>query len=280
MRGEIGIIGGSGVYQIDGVKVIHEHTVTTPFGDPSDKILELDMQGVKIFFLARHGRRHTLLPHEVNYRANIYALKALGVKYCLAVSAVGSLIEECPPGSLVLPDQFIDWTKGKRERSFFGNGIIGHVSTAHPINKRLQGMIAESCKKTAANFKQDGTYICIEGPQFSTRAESFLYKSFGASIIGMTNVPESYLAAEAAMAFATIAMVTDYDCWKEDHCNVAEIMKVMKSNNLLVHKVLKDLIATLNEDRFEFVKENIMGIMSPMESLNQQQREVVQVLTQ
>jgi 5'-methylthioadenosine phosphorylase len=275
----IGIIGGSGVYNIEGIEIIKEHEVSTPFGKPSDKIIEAKLDGVKFFFVPRHGRGHTVLPHEVNYCANIYALKTFGVQYLISVSAVGSLKEECPPTTMVLPDQFIDWTKGGRRRTFFGEGIVGHVSVAEPVELGLRQVLVDACKDADVKHHVGGSYLCIEGPQFSSKAESHIYRGFGATVIGMTNVPESYLAKEAGMAYATLAMVTDYDCWREeDHCTVEEIMKVMKTNNETAQDVLKLALKNLENNKFEFKKENIFAIMTPKESMTEEQREICEVL--
>lgn len=274
----IGVIGGSGVYNIEGINIINEHTVETPFGNPSDKIIEAELNGVNFLFIPRHGRSHSILPHEVNYRANIFALKELGVQYIISISAVGSLKEELPPTTFVLPDQFIDWTKGQRERTFFGNGIVAHVSTAVPIEKGLQGILENACKNVGVNYQKNGSYICIEGPQFSSKAESEIYRGFGASVIGMTNVPEAYLAKEAGISFATLAMVTDYDCWKEEHCAVDEIMKVMKINNAHAQDVLKAALPELLKNPPKFVKENEVGIMTPISNLSKEQRHIVEIL--
>ena len=243
---KIGVIGGSGVYKIEGIEVVKEHSLNTPFGKPTSEIIEAKLNGISFYFLPRHGKHHTFTPSDVNYRANIFALKELGVEYLVSVSAVGSLKEEYPPTTFVIVDQFIDWTKGKRERTFYNNGFVGHVSVAEPVEKQLQEMIVDVCKEVGVKYGKDGSYICIEGPQFSSKAESHIYRSFGASVIGMTNVPEAYLAKEAGMAYATIAMVTDYDCWKEEHCELSEIMKVMATNNQQVHMVLKKLMPKLN----------------------------------
>lgn len=278
MNKKIGVIGGSGVYKLEGINFVKEHDITTPFGKPSAPVVEAEVKGVSCFFIPRHGVAHTILPHEVNYCANIYALKSLGVEYIISASAVGSLKEELPPTTFVLVDQFIDWTKGGRRRSFFGEGIIAHVSTANPTSKDLSELMAKSCENTGVSFSKGGTYICIEGPQFSSKAESNLYRSFGASVIGMTNVPESYLAKEAGIAYSTIAMVTDYDCWKEEHCNVEDIMKVMETNNKNIQKVLLDLIPRLNENKFDFVKENKIGLMSSIDNMNEHQKEITKVL--
>lgn len=276
--GEIGIIGGSGVYQLEGIEIIKEHNMETPFGTTSSPVIEATLNGAKFFFIPRHGKGHTILPHEVNYRANIFALKKLGVKYLISVSAVGSLKEELPPTTFVLVDNFIDWTKGQRKRTFFGDSIVAHVSTANPVDLKLQEMMVSSCEKAGLNFSKGGTYICIEGPQFSSKAESNLYRSFGASVIGMTNVPESYLAKEAGMAFATVAMVTDYDCWKEEHCNVEDIMKVMTTNNQNVQKVLNHLIPALDSNPFEFLEENKIGVMTPRDALSKEKAEILDIL--
>lgn len=275
---KVAIIGGSGVYKIDGVETINELVCETPFGAPSDKIIHAKLDGQEFYFLARHNRNHNLLPHEVNYRANIFALKKLGVKRIVSVSAVGSLKEELPPGTLFFPDQFIDWTRGKRERTFFGNGIVAHVSAADPINKDLKKLLVEHAKKSELKFSENGSYICIEGPQFSTRAESHLYRSFQASVIGMTNVPEAFLAKEAGMAYATIAMVTDFDGWKEEHCNVEDIMKVMQENNKSAHKLLKSAISDISSKDINLDLQNQIGLMTSRESLSGHNKEIVDVL--
>ena len=275
---EIGIIGGSGVYQIDGIEIIEEITIETPFGKPSDKVVFARLEGTEFLFLARHNRSHTILPHEVNYCANIYALKSLGVKFLISVSAVGSLKEEMPPGTIFFPDQFIDWTKGQRRRSFYGEGIVSHVSVANPIEKTLQELLFNQAQDNKISSFKDGSYICIEGPQFSSFAESNIYRSFGASVIGMTNVPEAYLAKEAAMAYATMALVTDYDCWKQEHCTVEEIMKVMKGNNLAAQKIIKSSLGKINANSVSIDKQNEVGLMSSMEKLDTNQQEILKTL--
>jgi 5'-methylthioadenosine phosphorylase len=275
---KIGVIGGSGVYKIEGIEVVREHAILTPFGKPSSEIIEAKLNGVSFFFLPRHGKHHSYTPSDVNYRANIFALKELGVEYIISVSAVGSLKEEYPPTTFVIVDQFIDWTKGKRERTFFNNGFVGHTSVAEPVEKQLQKMIIDACKETGIKHGVDGSYICIEGPQFSSKAESNIYRSFGASVIGMTNVPEAYLAKEAGMAYATIAMVTDYDCWKEEHCTLEEIMKVMATNNQQAHSVLKTLIPKLHANQFKFKKENTFAVLSRPEAMSIEQQRMLEVL--
>ncbi|OFZ27389.1 MAG: methylthioadenosine phosphorylase [Bdellovibrionales bacterium RIFOXYB1_FULL_37_110] len=275
---EIGIIGGSGVYKIEGIEIVKEHEITTPFGAPSSAVIEAKINGEKFYFIPRHGKFHTFLPSEVNYRANIFALKTLGVKYVISASAVGSLKDELPPTTFVLPSQFIDWTKGLRKRSFFGEGMVGHVSTAVPVNLTLQNLIAKTCKEVGVKYSKGGSYLCIEGPQFSSKAESAIYRELDASVIGMTNVPESYLAKEAGMAYATIAMVTDYDCWKEQHCTVEEVMNTMKTNNEYVKKVLLKLIPALGQNKFDFNPENQNAVMTDPEKLASNHKKILEVL--
>jgi 5'-methylthioadenosine phosphorylase len=274
----IGIIGGSGVYNIEGIELINEHTIETPFGAPSSPVIEARLGGVPFFFIPRHGKAHTILPGEVNYRANIFAMKKLGVEYIISVSAVGSLKEELPPTTFVLVDQFIDWTKGSRDRSFFGNGIVAHVSNANPVNRNLQEILISSCENAGVSYSKNGTYLCIEGPQFSTRAESHLYREMNASVIGMTNVPEAFLAKEAGIAYATIAMVTDFDAWKEEHCTVDEVMRVMGENNKNAQGVIELALGKLNKEKFDVEKENRIGVMTPKENWNPDQRVIMEVL--
>lgn len=275
---KIAVIGGSGIYNIDAVEVVQEHQVKTPFGKPSSAILELKVEETHFYFVPRHGKGHTISPSEINYRANIYALKKLGVDTVVSVSAVGSLKEEHAPTHFVLPSQFIDWTKGLRERSFFTDGIVGHVSTAYPIEKSLQASIAKVLEDTDIKYSVGGSYVCIEGPQFSSRAESEIYRSFGADIIGMTNVPEAYLAKEAGMAYATVAMVTDYDCWKEEHCTVEEIMKVLKANYGSAQTLLVKLIPELAKNPISFEAENKYAVVTNPELLSDAQKEIIATL--
>ncbi|WP_419168258.1 S-methyl-5'-thioadenosine phosphorylase [Halobacteriovorax sp.] len=245
----LAIIGGSGIYDIEGIEQIEKVDVKTPFGSISAPIIKFKLGNVEFYFLTRHGQGHRLNPSEVNYRANIYALKKLGVKKIISVSAVGSLREEIRPGDIVLPDQFIDWTKGIRKRTFFENGVVGHVSVAEPVELILLNQIYEAASAKVKVHK-GGNYICIEGPQFSTKAESHLYRKFGADIIGMTNVPEAYLAKEAAIAYATIALVTDYDCWSENTCSVEEIMSVLKENVKNAQAIVKNIITNLKDTKY------------------------------
>jgi 5'-methylthioadenosine phosphorylase len=227
----IGIIGGSGVYQIDGLEDVSWRTVEGPWGKPSDQLLFGTLAGQRLVFLPRHGRGHRISPTGINYRANIDALKRAGVTDVISISAVGSLKEEYAPGHFVLVDQFIDRTFA-REKSFFGEGCVAHVSVAHPVADRLRVALAESCRELGLPHSVGGTYICMEGPQFSTLAESRLYRSWACDVIGMTNMPEAKLAREAELPYATVAMVTDYDCWHpdHDHVTVETVIRVLLAN--------------------------------------------------
>ncbi len=242
----IGIIGGSGLYEMDGLTDVKERAVKTPFGDPSDAIVEGHLGNVRMLFLPRHGRGHRLLPSELPFRANIWALKSLGADRIIAVSAVGSLKEEIAPGHLVVPDQFIDRTFN-RTGTFFGNGIVAHVGFGDPVCPVLATSLAVSARSVGATVHPHGTYVCMEGPQFSTRAESNLYRSWGADIIGMTNLQEAKLAREAEMCFATLALATDYDCWKTDHDEVAieDVLAVLNANVAMAKKVVHDVAPIL-----------------------------------
>lgn len=280
MKGQsvIGIIGGSGVYKLDGMKVHEYQEVTTPFGRPSAKIGLGELNGVKFYFMPRHGESHTISPSEINYQANIYAMKSLGVSYLLSISAVGSLKEELAPGDFFLPTQLIDWTKGLRPRTFFSEGMVGHVSVAEPIDKNLLEVLKASCEKAGIEATAGGSYICIEGPQFSSKAETAIYRSFGASVIGMTNVPESYLAKEAGLSYATVAMVTDYDCWKDEHCTLEEIMAVMKSNYLKAQKLIENFLPTLMETKPTVDKQNTNAVVTSPDHLTDAQKKILEVV--
>jgi 5'-methylthioadenosine phosphorylase len=275
---KLAIIGGSGIYKLDGIKIKNQIKVQTPFGDPSAEIMEAEIDGNPFYFLPRHGLGHRFNPSEVNYRANIFALKKLGVNTIISISAVGSLQEQYAPRHFVLVDQFIDWTKGVRKRSFFEDGIVGHVSAANPVEVSLQKRLYEACSKAGITSHLEGSYLCIEGPQFSTKAESSIYRSFGASVIGMTNVPEAFLAKEAGMAYATVAMVTDYDCWKEEHCSVQEIMEVMKSNYISAQKFISIAVPDLTKNPVQFKPENQYAVMTDPSMLGPQHKEVLEVL--
>jgi len=240
----IGIIGGSGLYDMAEVVDRTEVTLTTPFGDPSGPYVIGTLRGKRVAFLARHGAGHRLLPSELNFRANIYGLKTLGVEYILSASAVGSLKEEYKPLDIVIPDQFIDRTRG-RVSTFFGRGLVAHIAFAHPFCKILSDVALTSGKGAGATIHKGGTYVCMEGPQFSTLAESKLYRSWGADIIGMTNLQEAKLAREAEICYTTIALVTDYDCWHPDHDSVT--VEMIIANLVANAKMAQSAIANAVE---------------------------------
>jgi len=246
----IGIIGGSGLYNIEGLTDTRWEKVETPWGAPSDELLIGQFQGTKVVFLPRHGRGHKLSPSSLNYRANIDALKRVGVTDIISMSAVGSLKEELPPGHFVIVDQFIDRSFA-REKSFFGPGCVAHVSMAHPTCARLGDALEDSVKALGLSYTRGGTYLVMEGPQFSTLAESNLYRSWGCSVIGMTNMPEAKLAREAEIDYATVAMVTDYDCWHEDHdaVTVEQVVKVLLGNADKARSVVKEVLPRLSAPR-------------------------------
>ncbi|HEU0105456.1 MAG TPA: S-methyl-5'-thioadenosine phosphorylase [Vicinamibacteria bacterium] len=243
---QIGIIGGSGLYEMEGVTGAREIVVETPFGPPSDGIMLGTLEGRRVAFLPRHGRGHRILPSEINFQANVYALKTLGVERILSVSAVGSLKEKYAPLHMVIPDQFVDRTF-KRASTFFGRGLVAHVAFAHPFCADLGRMLGAACRTAGATVHEGGTYICIEGPQFSTRAESELYRSWGMDVIGMTNLTEARLAREAEICYSTLAMVTDYDCWHPDHDAVTadEIIKNLVANAATAKSVLRAAVKGL-----------------------------------
>lgn len=228
----IGIIGGSGLYQIEGLTDVEEITVATPFGPPSDAIIRGTLAGRVVCFLPRHARGHRLLPTELNHRANIWALRSLGVRWIISVTAVGSLREELPPRHIVLPDQFYDRTSQRRDNTFFGGGIVAHISFGDPISAGLRGLLAETVAELGWEGQDGGTYVNMDGPAFSTRAESETYRKLGFDIIGMTNLPEAKLAREAEIALATLAMVTDYDCWRieEEAVSAAAVVGHLHAN--------------------------------------------------
>jgi len=237
----IGVIGGSGLYEMEGMTDVAQVTVDTPFGRPSDEYVTGTLDGVRMVFLPRHGKGHRFTPSEVNYRANIYGMKKLGVTRIISVSAVGSLREEIVPGHIVIPDQFIDRTRGFRKDTFFGNGIVGHVQFADPVCGELSETLYAAAGEAGATVHRGGCYVCMEGPAFSTRAESHLYRSFGASVIGMTNLTEAKLAREAEICYGVIALSTDYDCWHEAHADVSveAIIAIIKSNVVTAKKIIR-----------------------------------------
>ena len=246
----IGVIGGSGLYQMAGLEAVRRVAVETPFGKPSDKLVRGRIGAAELVFLPRHGIGHRWLPTEVNFRANIFAMKKLGVERIISVSAVGSLRAEIAPGHLVIPDQFIDRTT-QRPSTFFGKGIVAHVSLADPFCPTLSGILARAAAGEGARVHEGGTYLCMEGPQFSTRAESHMYRSWGAHVIGMTNLQEAKLAREAEICFGTLALATDYDCWNEHagDVEIENVLAVLAQNVELAQKTIRRAVAALVEPR-------------------------------
>lgn len=245
----IGVIGGSGLYQMDGLTDVEEHRVATPFGNPSDAIIIGTLAGARVAFVARHGRGHTITPSEVNYRANIYALKTLGVEQIISISACGSLREHLHPGEIVIPDQLFDFTK-QRAYTFFGDGLVSHVSVADPFCPRLSALVGDAMEEFGGTVHRGGCFITIEGPRFSTRGESHAYRAWGMDIIGMTTSPEAFLAREAEMCYAVMAHVTDYDVWHEteEAVNVEMLLETLAANAVLAQNGLRGLIAKLTAD--------------------------------
>jgi 5'-methylthioadenosine phosphorylase len=281
---KIGIIGGSGLYKMEDLKNVEEVSLHTPFGDPSDALIVGELDGTKVAFIARHGRHHHLTPSEVPYRANIHAMKQLGVEYLISASAVGSLQAEVKPLDLVLPDQFIDRTKN-RASTFFGEGIVAHISFGDPICKQLQQVLADAI--ASLNFEgitchRGGTYICMEGPAFSTKAESNMYRQLGGTIIGMTNLPEAKLAREAEMAYATLALSTDYDCWHPDHDSVTVEMVIanLGKNANNAQRVIQETVKRIAANPFESIAHSALkyAIITPMEHANLATKEKLSLL--
>ncbi len=267
----IGIIGGSGLYQMEALQDVEERTIETPFGDPSDAFIIGTLDGTRVAFLPRHGRGHRLLPTELPFRANLYAFKTLGVDYLISASAVGSLRTRIKPVDMVIPDQFIDRTQ-HRISTFFGEGIIAHISFGEPICPKLSNILAEAAESLALediSLHKGGTYICMEGPAFSTKAESHLYRSWGASIIGMTNLQEAKLAREAEIAYATLALVTDYDCWHPDHDSVTVEMVIgnLQKNAVNAQKVIRSTVQRLSHTLPVCNAHSALksGLMTPLE---------------
>jgi 5'-methylthioadenosine phosphorylase len=245
---KIGIIGGSGLYQMPELKDVEEVAVDTPFGEPSDAFIVGTLEGERVAFLPRHGRGHKLLPTELPFRANIYAMKKLGVERILSASAVGSLQERYAPLDMVIPGQFFDRTRARaHESTFFGEGIVAHITFAHPVCGHLGDVLEESCRAAAVNVHRGGTYICMEGPAFSTKAESNVYRSWGMDVIGMTNLQEAKLAREAEICYATLALVTDYDCWHEEHdaVSVETVVEYLNRNVRNAQVIMREAVTRL-----------------------------------
>lgn len=281
---KIGIIGGSGLYQMSALTNVREVSVETPFGKPSDNLIVGDLSGTQVAFLARHGRNHHLTPSEVPYRANIYAMKQIGVDYLISASAVGSLQAEVKPLDLVLPDQFIDRTKS-RASTFFGEGIVGHIAFGDPICHQLSGVLAESIESLDLpdlTLHKSGTYICMEGPAFSTKAESNMYRMLGGTIIGMTNLPEAKLAREAEIAYATLALATDYDCWHPDHDHVTVELVIanLHKNAENAQRVIQETVRRLGVNLFVSDAHSALkyAIITPMDKVPASTKQKLELL--
>ncbi|MGI9533925.1 MAG: S-methyl-5'-thioadenosine phosphorylase [Thermodesulfobacteriota bacterium] len=246
---KIGVIGGSGLYEMDGLENIDTITLSTPWGDPSDQLVKGNLGNIELFFLPRHEKGHKIMPSDINYRANIYAMKMLDVDWIISVSAVGSMKNEIAPGNIVVPTQFIDFTK-KRESTFFGDGIVAHVSMANPVCPQLSQVLFNAAFSSGATVHMGGTYICIEGPQFSTKAESELFRQWNVDVIGMTNMPEAKLAREAEICYTTMALSTDYDCWHEDFgdVSVGDVIEILHKNVDMAKVVIQNVVELIPEE--------------------------------
>ncbi len=275
----IGVIGGSGLYEIEGLENVSIEKVKTPFGNPSDHFVIGYLGDVELVFLPRHGRGHRILPSELPFRANIWAMKKLEVERIISVSAVGSLKEEIEPGSAVIVDQFIDRTRGMREGTFFGEGIVAHVTFADPTCHYLSGALHEAATGIGWKSHKGGTYICMEGPQFSTRAESRLYRSWGADVIGMTNLQEAKLAREAEICYATLALATDYDCWREEDVTIEQVLKTMSSNIEKSKAAIKAVAPKIKKERDCPCKDALKyGIITHPDSISARAKEDLDII--
>ncbi|RMF97208.1 MAG: S-methyl-5'-thioadenosine phosphorylase [Candidatus Schekmanbacteria bacterium] len=280
MAGKIGIIGGSGLYAMDELENIKEIKVDTPFGEPSDAYISGELDGKELIFLPRHGRGHRILPHELNFRANIFGMKKLGVEWIISVSAVGSMREDIEPGHIVIPDQFFDRTR-MRPSTFFGNGIAAHIQFADPLCENLRKILYDSAVKAGAVVHKGGTYICIEGPQFSTRGESMIYRHWGVDVIGMTNLPEARLAREAEICYGTIALATDYDCWHtaEEDVTIDAVLEIIKKNVQMAQKIIKNAIKIIGGERnCECASALENAIITDKSLIPQEQKERLEIL--
>lgn len=278
----LAIIGGTGLYDLAGMQITQEHVVDTPFGRASGPVRQGRLHGSEILFLARHGAGHRLLPHEVNYRANVFALKRAGATQILGFSAVGSLVEHVAPGDLAMPSQYFDWTRGARQPSFFGGGVAAHVSTAMPVSENLAGWAAAAAKRLDVTLHTGLTYACVEGPRLGTRAESHFMRGVGCHLVGMTNVPEAFLAREAQICYATVGIVTDYDCWMDDpaqHVSVSALLERYGASLVKARRVLDALLATPLPPEEPEIRSALKGaLMTPDAVLTPQQRDWLAVL--
>jgi 5'-methylthioadenosine phosphorylase len=274
-RGRIGLIGGSGVYDLSGIEDLEERRVETPFGEPSDSYFTGTLSGVPVAFFSRHARGHRYSPTEINYRANVCGFKMLGCDGILSASAVGSLKEELPPRHAVIPDQFIDRTRHRAD-TFFDRGVVGHVGFADPICPSLSDALEASAREAGLAVQRGGTYVCIEGPQFSTRAESNLYRSWGADVIGMTNLTEARLAREAELCYASLALVTDYDCWREgtEAVSVEAVLSVLSENAAGARRTMRGAVGRIDADRACGCRDAMrFGIMTDRKTISDEARE-------
>jgi 5'-methylthioadenosine phosphorylase len=278
----IGIIGGTGLYRMEGLEVTRSAEIDTPFGPPSGPVMLGRLAGREIAFLPRHGLNHDLLPSEINFRANIWALKTVGVRTLIGASAVGSLREEIRPGDLALPSQYLDFTKGLRAASFFGKGLVAHVSTAHPTCAHTAARIAQVAEAIGQPLHCDKTYACVEGPRLGTQAESFWLRSAGADLVGMTNVPEAFLALEAQMGYCIITVATDYDCWLEDvsqHVSAEQVIGQFKESLGRVQKLIAGAVAEYVEDESRPCRQSLKSaIVTPRERMTAEQRRILDFL--
>lgn len=278
----IGIIGGTGLYRMEGLEVIRSTEVDTPFGQPSGPVMLGRLGGRQVAFLPRHGLHHDLLPSEINFRANIWALKSVGVRTLIGVSAVGSLREEIRPGDLALPSQYLDFTKGLRAASFFGKGLVAHVSTAHPTCAHTAALIARVAESIGQPLHRDKTYACVEGPRLGTRAESFWLRGAGADLVGMTNVPEAFLALEAQVGYCVITVATDYDCWLDDvsqHVSVEQVIGQFKESLGKVQKVIAEVVTEYVEDESRACRRALAAaVVTPREQMTAEQRRILEFL--
>ena len=278
----LAIIGGTGIYELPGMAIEQEIDETTPFGEPSGAVRRGRIGDQELLFLARHGTGHRLLPHEVNYRANIFALKRAGATQILGFSAVGSLSEAVAPGDFAVPSQYFDWTRGRREPSFFGNGVAAHVSTANPVSARMIDWVEQGACAKGFRLHRDVTYACVEGPRLGTRAESLFMRQAGCQLVGMTNVPEVFLAREAQICYATVGIVTDYDCWMEDasrHVTVASIFALYAEAVARARELLGQLLASPLPDAEPDIRMALQySVLTPDEALSAEQRDWLSVL--
>ncbi|TLY81156.1 MAG: S-methyl-5'-thioadenosine phosphorylase [Gammaproteobacteria bacterium] len=278
----IGIIGGTGLYAMQELTATRTHTLATPYGAPSAPFTIGTLRGREVAFLARHGLEHRLLPGEINFRANIWALKSLGVRTVIGVSAVGSLRQEIHPGDLALPSQYLDFTRGTRAASFFGGGLVAHVSSAQPTCRATAALIARVARSQGVTLHEDKTYACVEGPRLGTRAESLFLRTAGADLVGMTNVPEAFLALEAQLGYCTIAVVTDYDCWLEDptqHAAADQILALFRGSLGRVQQLIAATVGEYREDEARPCRNALRGaLVTPRERMTPQQRALVDFL--